>query len=187
MSIEDLTADHLPPSPQASVDGFHPTRRSVLTMLPIALTSVAAAAVGVQMLRREPEAPATMLGGIGALPGGLAQIRGIIPLEFDQWSPPTPVTSLQKIPAAGSHRVRIFLELTATENPGINFVASNYRVEDFAVLSVPSLWADEQEVHLKPGQSQQFAMVFEIPDRAIALILSGPKELRLGLGTDHHS
>lgn len=187
MSIEDLTAAGLPQPQKATSGGFHPSRRAVLTMLPIALTGVAAAAFGAQMLRREPQAPATMLGGIGALPGGLAQIRGIIPLELDQWSTPTPVPSLQKIPAAGSHRVRILLELTSTENPGIDFVASDYRVEDFAVLSVPPLWADEQALHLGLGQTQQFTVVFEIPDRAIALVMAGPAELRLGLGTDHHS
>lgn len=187
MSIEDLTAGRQTGKPKANPGAFHSTRRSVLTLLPVALTGLAAAAVGVQILRREPAAPATMLGGIGALPGGLAQIRGIIPLESAQWRPPPPVTGLQGAPAAGSHRVRILLELTSTENAGINFVASDYRVEDFAVLSVPPLWADEQEAQLRPGQSRQFTMVFEIPDRAIALVLAGSGQLRLGLGTDHHS
>lgn len=87
MRFEDLTADQLPTNPKTAPDGFQPSLRTVLKILPVGLPGVAAAGFGVQMLRSKPAAPVIMLGGIATFPGGPTLIRGIIWLEFDHWHP----------------------------------------------------------------------------------------------------
>ncbi|WP_299169626.1 hypothetical protein [uncultured Arthrobacter sp.] len=133
------------------------------------------------------EEPATMLGAAGAVDGGLARINGIIPLETDGWSPPVSVTELERPVTEGAHRVRVLLELTAIEAQGVEFEAEGYVLDGLGTGSPGVLWSSPVSENAAQGGTINATLVFEIPNRALALVLEGPDGLRLSLGTEHHT
>ena len=141
--------------------------------------------IGVGKLISAPKLAATPLGAMGAVSGGLARIQGLIPLELDNWPPPTP--ALRAALPAGLHRVRMLVEFTALEPDGIRFAAADFSVHDVASFESAVQWTDTADMVIKRGDSLQATLVFEIPDKSIELVLVGPEPLRLGLGSDHHS
>ncbi|NJC22739.1 hypothetical protein BJ994_001815 [Arthrobacter pigmenti] len=133
------------------------------------------------------EEPSTMLGATDEIDGGLARINGIIPLETDGWAPVGDPAALAEPVAEGAHRVRILLELTALEAEGIDFRASDYAVEGLGAGEPRVIWSSPAEVTAEQGETIEAVLVFEIPNQAIALELSGADDLRLSMGTDHHT
>jgi hypothetical protein len=168
-------------------DRRHLSRRTVLAIVPVAVLAAAGAGLGAVRLLNPPEVPATPLGAVASLDGGLARIHGIIPLESSSWTPPAPVPTLDSPIADGGHRVRVIMELTAIQASGVRFKSVEFSVEEIAGFRADPLWVsqDSGDVHL--GENLQVTFIFEIPDKAIQLVLKGPGRLRLGLGTAHHS
>ncbi len=133
------------------------------------------------------EEPPTMLGASDTVVGGLARINGILPLESDGWEPPTNGEALDAPVTDGAHRVRVLLELTALEADGISFQASDYFVDGLGTGEPRVIWASPSEYKAEQGETIDATLVFEIPNKALALVLSDDGETRLSLGTEHHT
>lgn len=133
------------------------------------------------------EEPATMLGAADSVDGGLARIHGILPLETDDWVPPSNAAALDAPVAEGAHRVRILLELTALEADGISFQATDYFVDGLGTGEPRAIWSSPSQHTAKQGETIDATLVFEIPNEALALVLSDDGDTRLSLGTDHHT
>jgi hypothetical protein len=166
-----------------------PNRRAMLALVPVAALGVAGASIGVNRMLYPPETPATPLGAVATLEGGLGLIHGIIPLESSTWVPPTPAPGLAAPIAEGCHRVRLLLELTAVAPEGLDFAAADYSVQEVAGFSFTAgpLWTSHESSHVPRGSTLAAAMVFEIPNKSLRLVLQGPGSVRLGMGTDHHT
>lgn len=171
----------------ASATTPRPTTRHRLRLL-IPLLLVAALTGGLLFVFTvDKEEPATMLGAAGAVDGGLARINGIIPLETDDWSPPVSVSELESPVTEGAHRVRVLLELTAIEVQGVEFATEDYVLDGLGTGTPGVLWSSPSSEKVAQGGTINATLVFEIPNRALALVLEGPDELRLSLGTEHHT
>jgi hypothetical protein len=130
--------------------------------------------------------PSTPFGDTAVVPGGLARISAVIPLESDGWVAPNAGTLLTSPVQPGSHRVRILLELSAPDAAGLVFHAADYSLSGLGSRST-ALWVDPAEQTAAAGASVVATLVFEIPNQAIALVLDGPHGARLSLGTAHHT
>ncbi|MGX5359235.1 hypothetical protein [Kocuria sp. KH4] len=126
------------------------------------------------------EAPSTPLGAVAPVPGGLARINGVLP---EGETAPGPQDGAAE---DGTHRVRVLLELTALEADGIDFAADDWTVERLGGGTSPVLRASTAEEALGQGDVLLTELVFEVPDRALELVLDGAGDARLSLGTDHH-
>ncbi|WP_207453416.1 hypothetical protein [Desertivibrio insolitus] len=161
------------------------SRRPLIALAVLVLVLLAAGAAVLALPK--PQAPGTPLGASAELSGGLARINGVIPLETDGWLPPTPVAELEGAVPDGMHRVRIILEVTATEASGVAFDADDYAISGIGADSIDVLWAGTESLALAQGDALTAMLVFQIPDKAVALTLEGPDDARLALGTGHHS
>ncbi|WP_323958695.1 hypothetical protein GC088_09020 [Arthrobacter sp. JZ12] len=139
------------------------------------------------MTNNVDEEPATMLGASDSVHGGLARINGILPLENDDWVPPSNAEALDAPVAEGAHRVRILLQLTALEGDGIDFRASDYFIDGLGTGEPRAIWSSPSEHDAEQGETIDATLVFEIPNEALALVLSDDDDTRLSLGTDHHT
>ncbi|HRO93956.1 hypothetical protein [Citricoccus sp.] len=79
------------------------------------------------------------------------------------------------------------LELTAVEPGGIDFVATDYSVQEIVGFTAGPLWASHERHRIARGETLPVTMVFEIPNKSIQLVLQGPGSARLGMGSDHHT
>lgn len=183
MSIDQAINQDGPPAQ----DKRRPSRRTVFALVPLAALATTGVGVGAARLLRPPDVPATPLGALGSLDGGLARIHGIIPLETDSWKPPEPVATLKSPIASGGHRVRVLLELTASKASGVRFESTDFAVGEIVGFRAEPLWASQQSAIISLGENLQVTFIFEIPNKAIQLVLEGPGQLRLALGTAHHS
>lgn len=154
-------------------------------LIPVALLVVIGSALAYLFLTAPPQ-PSTPLGASGLYPGGMAQITAISPLEDDGWLPPEPDDALDKAPAAGNHRVRLMIQFTALEPSGLGFTSSDFNVTGIGSERVSPLWSSVDSAEVAHGGSHEATLVFELPDRAIALVLEGPGKTRLSLGQAHH-
>jgi|GEM_PF-1816704 hypothetical protein len=155
-------------------------------VVPLVLVLLVGAGFGAVLFRTERPA-ATMLGASGTIEGGLVRINGIVPLEADGWLPPEPAPALGDPVPEGAHRVRVLLELTALDKAGLGFEAGDYGVEYLGSGRQEALWVSVAAEDLRQGGTLVATMVFEIPDRAVEMVLDGPGAARLSLGTEHHS
>jgi hypothetical protein len=174
-------------TPTGTGPGRRPSRRSVLALVPVAALGVMGGGLGVHRLLHPPPAPATPLGAVATVAGGMALIQGIIPLESDHWVPPAPAPGLDRPIAEGGHRVRLLLDLTAVEPGGIDFAAADYSIQEIVGFTAEPLWASHERHRIALGETLPLTMVFEIPNESIRLELHGPGTVRLSLGTDHHT
>lgn len=133
------------------------------------------------------EEPAALLGAADPVDGGLARINGILPLESDDWEPEVDVPALETAVTDGAHRVRVLLELTALEEDGITFDASDYFIDGLGTGEPRVIWASPSTHSAAQGETIDATLVFEIPNEALALVLSDGGETRLSLGTEHHT
>lgn len=127
-----------------------------------------------------------MLGASGAVSGGIARINGVIPLENDGWLPDGPATILTEPAGAGTHRVRIILELTALEPEGLRYSADGFTITGLGSIESRQLWADPQSVLIPQGEVVTATQVYELPNQAIELLLR-TDDARFLLGTEHHT
>ncbi|MGX5359032.1 hypothetical protein GMA12_16375 [Kocuria sediminis] len=133
------------------------------------------------------EAPSTMLGASGSVPGGLARINGVLPYAQVGPQPGEVPPELIGPVAEGSHRVQVLLEITVMEPGGLEFNAEDYAVERLGGRQSQLAWASTGPVSLQQGEILQAELVYELPDQAVELVLEGPGNARLSLGAEHHS
>ncbi len=138
------------------------------------------------ILTAAPRTPPAMLGASASLPGGLARIHGVIPIEVDGWMPPAPSAALANPAGEELHRVRILVELTAMEPDGLSFDPSRYAVSSLGTGTWKPVWFSPAPATARQGESINATLVFELPDRAIDLTLELPGGPGLSLGAGHH-
>lgn len=174
-------------SPETAQPGTpRPRRRSKLLLIPLSLLCGLGLVLGYLFITAKPEA-STPLGASAAISGGTARVNGIIPLEKDGWLPPERVQVLDEGPSAGTHRVRVLVQFTALEGGGISMDTSQFSVTGLGASNIHPLWTSPGKTQLPQGKSADATMVFELPNKAVALVLEGPGNTRLSLGLSHHT
>jgi hypothetical protein len=163
-----------------------PRRHRRLMIIPLALVCVLGIAFGYLFLNAEVKSSAPM-GASVDVPGGSASITGLVPLEIDGWQPPSPVAALSGQPQEGAHRVRIQVQFTALDEAGLPLDPAGFFVDGLGSGKPHPLWTSSSSMTLDQGQTVNTTMVFELPDKAIALVLEDSSGSRLSLGTEHHS
>ncbi|TFC24760.1 hypothetical protein E3O25_16685 [Cryobacterium sp. TMT1-3] len=158
-------------------------RRRILIVLVIVWLVMAALAAVLLVTGTKPSTP---LGDTAAVPGGLARISAVIPLDSDGWVPPSGGDSLASTVAPGAHRVRVLLELTRTDAASLTFDASDYSLSGLGSRAT-ALWVEPDRLEVPVRASVLATLIFEIPNQAIALVLDGPQGARWSLGTSHHT
>ena len=133
-----------------------------------------------------PGKPSTQLGASAEVPGGLATISGVIPLEKDDWRPPASTDGMDEAPEEGSHRVRIMVLFTALDQAGRFVDSSGFFVDGLGTGEPRPLWAETAK-EIDQGDFAIITLVFDIPDRAIELVLQHETGFRLSLGSVHHT
>lgn len=160
-------------------------RRRRRWVVPAVFLVVLLAVLGRGMFTQE--APSTMLGASGYVPGGLARLNGVLPYAQAGPRPGEVPPELTGPVAPGNHRVQVLLELTAMEPEGLEFDAEDYLVERLGGGHSPVVWTSIRQASLKQGETVMAELVFELPDQAVELILEGAGDARLSLGAEHHS
>lgn len=155
-------------------------------LIPAALLCSIGIALAYLFLTAKP-LPSVPLGAAASIPGGMASIGGIVPLEIDDWEPSGDDDFLVASPPEGIHRVRIIVQVTALAEDGVQLHAGDFTVTGLGSASVRPVWSSTTASELRQGESMVQTLVFEVPDRAIALVLEGPGDARLSLGLAHHS
>ena len=169
----------LPTAPQAELRG----RR---LLLPLALLWLIAAGTA-WLLFMGAAVPSTALGATAGIPGGLARVNEVTSVEQDVLLPGSPGTALAAPAAAGAHRVRVVVQMTALDAAGIDFDAADYAIEGLGVVHPEALWSSPASLFAAKGTTVQVTLVFEVPDRAVALVLVDGAGTRLSLGSGHHA
>jgi len=159
-------------------------RRRLFVVLVVLWLVAAAIAV---LLFTGQSAPSTLPGDSAAVPGGVARISAVIPLESDGWLPAERPSLLNGPVLEGAHRVRVQLDLTALDPAGLTFSAADYSIAGLGAGRPEVLWASPEHQVAAQGESVQATLVFELPDKAIALVLEGTSGTRLSLGAGHHT
>lgn len=155
--------------------------------LMVAVSVLCLLLIGAFILRvTGPAEPSAPLGASAAIDGGVARINGVIPLETDGWMPVEPASELSGAVQPGTHRVRVLVELTALEPQGVEFAAEDFSIEGLGVSIPAPLWSSPVRQAAGQGDTILATLVFEIPDKAIALVLENRQSTRLSLGVEHH-
>ncbi|MCV9995614.1 hypothetical protein OIU93_15100 [Paeniglutamicibacter sp. ZC-3] len=160
--------------------------RRYLMVIPLGLLCLLAIGLGYS-LNTAKTAPSVQLGAPAEIPGGIAMITGIVPLEVDGWQPPSPVAALQQDAQVGTHRVRVEMQFTALDPAGTRLDPARFIVDGLGSGQPVPLWSSPDAAFVQEGESVRATMVFELPDKAVALVLEGPDGGRLSLGKEHHS
>jgi len=163
-----------------------PVARRRLIVIPLILLGLLAAGLGYLFTTAEAK-PSTQLGAPAEVPGGIALVTGIVPVESDGWEPPSPAASLRPPVQQGAHRVRVQVQFTAMDPQGLALDPAAFVVDGLGSGRPQPLWTSPQSRLLAQGESVEATMVFELPDKAVALVLEGPGGGRLSLGKSHHS
>ena len=66
-------------------------------------------------------------------------------------------------------------------------LADDYVVERLGGRTSQVVWASPSEAPLARNETVQAELVFEVPDKALELTLAGAGDVRLSMGTEHHS
>jgi hypothetical protein len=180
----DAAGRHRAPEPHPSLLERLRRPRILLAVVLTVLIGAGLALFADLAAKSEPIAP---LGAAADVPGGVARVNGIIPLESDGWLPGDAPGVLAKPPADGAHRVRILLELTALDEEGVAFSADDYSIIGLGSGRVSVLWASPVAHGAQQGEVISATLVFEIPNQAISLTLEGEHGGRLALGAGHHT
>ena len=175
-----MSATELSGSPARGVS------RRRLMLFPVALLVIIGLALAYVYLTPRPD-PSVPLGASASIPGGMASIGEIMPIEDDGWEPEDNDDALDGAPAAGSHRVRLLVRITALEPGGVQLAARDFSISGLGSHRFRPVWESPSVADLKQGQSIGATLVFEVPDKAVALVLDGPGESRLSLGLSHHT
>lgn len=175
MSATELAGN---PAPGAS--------RRRLMLIPVALLASIGLALAYLLLMARPE-PSVPLGASASIPGGMASIGEIMPVEDDGWEQDGHADALDGTPAAGSHRVRLLVRITALQPGGVQLDVRDFSVSGLGGDHFRPVWESPSVANLEQGQSIGATLIFEVPDKAVALVLDGPGNSRLSLGLSHHT
>lgn len=175
-----MTATDLEAKPAAS------GKRRRLILIPVAMLSLIGLALAYLFVTAQPE-PSVPLGASASVPGGMASISAIVPVEDDGWEPEDNDDALDGAPAEGTHRVRLVVRITALEPGGLRLDPGNFSISGLGREQFRPLWQSPAAADLKQGESIGATLVFELPDKAVALVLDGPGGSRLSLGLAHHT
>lgn len=163
------------------------TGRRRRVFIPLAILAFLAASLGYLFLTTSEPEPSAPLGASIPVPGGMAGITGVTPLEVDGWQPPAAAAILGTQPQEGAHRVRVQVQLTALDTAGLRYDPQEYFVDGIGSGEPHVLWSSPSAQELDQGESITATMVFELPDKAIALVLENEAGSRLSLGSEHHT
>ncbi|MDQ0822153.1 hypothetical protein QFZ79_004532 [Arthrobacter sp. V4I6] len=83
--------------------------------------------------------------------------------------------------------MRLVVRLTALEPGGVQLDADDFIVTGLGSLKTQPLRSSAQDIALRQGESLGTTLVFEVPDKAVALVLEGPGDARLSMGLAHHT
>lgn len=155
-------------------------------LIPVAMLAVIGLALAYLFLTAQPE-PSVPLGASASIPGGMASIGEIVPVEDDGWEPEDNDDALDGVPAEGSHRVRLLVRITALEPGGVQLDARDFSISGLGREQFRPIWESPSVADLKQGESVGATLIFEVPDQAVALVLEGPGDSRLSLGLSHHT
>lgn len=161
-------------------------KRRRLMLIPVALLATTGVALSYLFLTAPPE-PSVPLGASAAIPGGMASIGEIVPVEDDGWEPDGNDDALNGAPAKGSHRVRLLVRITALEPDGVQLDTRDLSISGLGREQFRPIWESPSVADLEQGQSVGATLIFEVPDKAVALVLEGPGDCRLSLGLSHHT
>lgn len=161
-------------------------RRRRLILVPLALLAVIGLGLAYLFVTAKPE-PSVPLGASAAVPGGMASISEIVPVEIDGWEPDGDDDAFDAPPAAGSHRVRLVVRVTALEPGGMRLDTREFSISGLGRDVFRPVWQSPPVADLKQGASVGATLVFEVPNQAVALVLDGPGGSRLSLGLSHHT
>ena len=117
----------------------------------------------------------------------MASIGEIVPVEDDGWEPDDNDDALDGAPAEGGHRVRLVVRITALEPGGLQVDTGDFSISGLGREQFRPLWQSPAAADLKQGEAVGATLVFELPDKAVALVLDGPGGSRLSLGLSHHT
>lgn len=162
-------------------------RRRRRVLIPLTILALLAASLGYLFLTTSEPEPSAPMGASVPVPGGMAGITGVTPLEVDGWQPPTAAAVLGTQPQEGAHRVRVQVQFTALDTTGLRYDPQKYFVDGIGSGQPDALWASPSAQDLDQGESITATMVFELPDKAIALVLENEAGSRLSLGSEHHT
>lgn len=174
------------PGPATAIRPGLTVKRRRALLIPLSLLCALGLALPYLFLTAKPQ-PSIPLGASTFVPGGMASISEIVPLEADGWQPGEGGAALAGSPPEGSHRVRLVVQLTALDRDGVQLAASDFSVTGLGPLRAQPLWSSTPKLSLPQGKSLGATMVFEVPDKAVALVLEGPGNARLSMGLAHHS
>ncbi len=79
------------------------------------------------------------------------------------------------------------MNVTSLEADRMQLHAGDFTVSGLGSVEVRPLWSSPVATELRQGESVAANLVFEVPDKAIALVLEGPGQARLSLGLAHHN
>ena len=161
-------------------------RRRRFIFIPLAFLSILAIGFGYLVTTAKAK-PSVQLGAPAEVPGGIAMITGIVPVELDGWQPPSPVDGLRQDVQEGAHRVRIEVQFTAMDPGGLRLDPAGFIVDGLGSGRPGPLWSSPEATLVDEGESVSATMVFELPNKAIALVLEDSTGSRLSLGKEHHS
>ncbi|MGO4192153.1 hypothetical protein AB4Y67_10835 [Arthrobacter sp. YAF17] len=161
------------------------TRRRLI-LIPVAMLSLIGLTLVYLFLTARPE-PSVPLGASASIPGGMASIGEIVPVEDDGWEPEDNDDALDGAPAEGTHRVRLVVRITALEPGGLRLDTGDFSVSGLGREQFRPLWQAPAAADLQQGEAVAATLIFELPDKAVALVLDGPGGSRLSLGLSHHT
>lgn len=162
------------------------TGRRRALLIPLSLLCALAIALSYLFLTAKPD-PSVPLGASTFVTGGMASISEIVPLDADGWQPGEGGAALPGSPPEGSHRVRLVVRLTALDAEGVQLDAKDFSVTGLGALKARPVWSSTPTISLRQGESRGLTLVFEVPDKAVALVLEGSGDARLSMGLAHHS
>ena len=129
----------------------HPSaRRRRLVLIPVALLGLIGLALAYLFLTAQPE-PSVPLGASASIPGGMASIGEIVPVEDDGWEPEDNDDALDGAPAEGSHRVRLLVRITALEPGGLRLDTGDFSISGLGRERFRPLWQSPPVVDLTQG------------------------------------
>lgn len=155
-------------------------------VVPLVVWAVLSIGLGYLFLTSSEPEPSAPMGASAPVPGGMASITGVTPLESDGWQPSEPAAVLATRPGQGAHRVRVQVQFTALDASGLRYDPAHYFVDGLGSGQPEALWSSPRARDLDQGESMTATMIFELPDKAIALVLENDAGSRLSLGSDHH-
>ncbi|KUM37785.1 hypothetical protein AR539_07370 [Arthrobacter sp. EPSL27] len=157
-----------------------------MILVPVALLAVIGLGLAYLFVTAKPER-SVPLGASASVPGGMASISEIVPVENDGWEPDDDDDAFDAPPPAGSHRVRLVVRATALEPGGMRLDTRKFSISGLGRDVFRPVWQSPPMTDLEQGASVKATLVFEVPDQAVALVLDGPGGSRLSLGLSHHT